>query len=354
MAQKVIVHVGTPKTGTTALQVSFANNQERLLDQSVHYPNITNSGFGWPVARGLSSGNGDIGWKFAWPVEGEANRLQWLIDTALEKSDPTHNILFSSEVLNWLAVKPEFWQVLNATQQSRGCEIEVVAYFRDPFKYFMSSYQQFVKTSAFTGTLGQYIPEFWNSGFPLSFKFQKNILAIQHMAKDANIAFRTFRYEDCAASIENHFYTNILDVDSSAFEKATDPINTSMSAEEIHFHRGVNLVSPKLGQLLGFERSDLKLSALRPPRLRAKTKLLLTTEEQDQLQELFNQYKVDAEIAFDFADRINFTVDRNATVPSLDERETEIADELFNLGVFVATSYSGGYIDWTWKQEATS
>jgi hypothetical protein len=351
MTTKVTLHIGTPKTGTTAIQVLLAKNQELLKSFDVDYPNLTNSGFGWPIERGVSSGNADMTWGYSWPDGNKNNRVKWLIEKGIEKSKPDSHIVLSSELLSWLAVNEEFWKVLNEVANDQGCEIKVVGYLRDPFSYFLSAYKQAVKADGFSGQLADYIDTFCLTDFPLSFNFQKNISSIHIFAEKHNIELKLFRYENSADSIEEHFIANVLKLDPSTLEMPDQPINMALSAEIIQFHRGVNHVSRKMGQLLGFERSDVKLSAMLPPRNRTNTKLFLDSSSQKRLNDFFAIYKDQVTGILDFADEINFTVNSNYVTDSISERELEIIDEIFNIGMFVGASFEGGYLEWGWEND---
>ena len=56
MAQELIIHIGLPKTGSTALQAFFSRNREELLKHSIDY--LPMGEFRQGQAGGIASGNG--------------------------------------------------------------------------------------------------------------------------------------------------------------------------------------------------------------------------------------------------------------------------------------------------------
>ena len=319
-----------------------------LSQYSFAYPNVTGHGFGWPAERGLSSGNADISRPYEWPSQSPIENLKWLIEEGLNQYPEQKNILFSSELLSRYAAKSDFWKSLAEIRQKHGCDIEVVAYFRDPFQTFISGYQQDVKFNAFAGSLGDYLDYFWSDGKSEMFTLHKHISSAIESSQRFNIQFKTFRYEEIENGIEQHFLDQVLGLPASVIVNSPQYVNKSMRVEDIHFLRGVNSISPQLGVLLGFERGDLHLGAIRPTR-QSNLKLELGIDEQRALLDLFSMYRLQAQKVLPFADRIEFGIRQGKIVTELDSKDSQLVEELFNAGVFVAASYEGGYIKWGWE-----
>ena len=133
--KRLLLHVGTPKTGTTALQRWLQGNRTHLV----------NHGFLYPVHG----------------TDGEAPKHQWLIN-ALRQSDgamvseaaaeiaaemgdlaqPIHTVILSTEGLfNHFA---SYFSAHGACfgELAGECRLEVVACFRDPIDYACSRYRQ--------------------------------------------------------------------------------------------------------------------------------------------------------------------------------------------------------------------
>jgi hypothetical protein len=97
VARDLFIHIGLPKTGSTALQTFFARNRERLLEKSIDYLPIGN--FAEARAGQVASGNGALLARAMLPEKDEAY-LPW------------SSILLSSELFA-LAGMPAWSNVLS-------------------------------------------------------------------------------------------------------------------------------------------------------------------------------------------------------------------------------------------------
>lgn len=342
----IVLHIGTTKTGTTALQKTFANQVDFLRKNGISYPNLTGSGFGWTVERGLSSGNADTDIKFEWNTDDFFHRVQWLVTKALVEEKSNDVILLSSENLSRLAKFSRFWETLQDSQKNKDVNFKVVAYVRNPFQMFMSCYQQYVKLNGFTGTLGDFIDTFWSGDAAVTFTFPRNILTIQKFAEQNDIELQVYRYEDALPKVESHFFREVLNVQHLELPEDSTRVNRSWTVSELNFQRGVNSVAPNLGKLLGFERDDLLLSTLHEKTDDTRVKFFMTEQDQSRLNDLFVLYKEIASEAFDFSGEIDYSINSNLLASQVETYEEEFAEQLFQLGRFVGSSYKFGYIKW--------
>lgn len=129
MAINVFIHVGPPKTGTSAIQNWLHANTERLAQHGVHYPTHNMD------QNGVSSGN-----LLSLFDREDDKSLSFNEEKAIETRDQAqqagaHTLLLSSEF---------FFRRLNSVL-SVFPDAKVIAYIRDPLDVIESGYNQGVK-----------------------------------------------------------------------------------------------------------------------------------------------------------------------------------------------------------------
>lgn len=133
--QKLIVHVGPPKTGSSALQAYFAANQSAFLKNNIgyhHFPKFTRPDL-------ITSGNG---LKLHQALNGNCSREE--LQSTIRSYCQNHTLsICSSEYL--AAVKVEQWELFRKACESMSIEPIVVVFVRDVEPFFRSIYNQSVK-----------------------------------------------------------------------------------------------------------------------------------------------------------------------------------------------------------------
>ena len=129
---KLILHVGTPKTGTTSVQAYLDKKQRKLRIKGILYPNRFHN----PNApkhqwfeRNLVSGN-------------VASFVDNFTDIINHVEEHTHTILLSSEGIynHWWDFPQESKALL--LELNRLFDVEIWAWFRDPLAFAESFYKQ--------------------------------------------------------------------------------------------------------------------------------------------------------------------------------------------------------------------
>lgn len=146
--KKLILHIGFPKTGSSALQSFLSASVPLLEGAGVHYPSPEPQSY---IDKGLCSGNivqllYDLDYvdtsKGVVKFHEDFSRLfDHMIEAARQSDKPC--TLFSGEVFSQF---PEEHVALLA-EKTRDLEVTVVAFVRDPFDYACSSWKQRVKRS---------------------------------------------------------------------------------------------------------------------------------------------------------------------------------------------------------------
>ena len=157
---KIHLHIGTHKTGTTSIQKFLDHNRSKLLDLGYLYPLS-----GRPDA--LSVAQHKLPWGFmgakrlkkaAGKQEGlrqEWNKLHKEI--AREKKQ---NVIISAEDFSNLKAK----RIRAVKKRLSRYDTKVVVYLRKQDDFFLSSYSQVLKGSAFYKSIEEYIKQGWHRG----------------------------------------------------------------------------------------------------------------------------------------------------------------------------------------------
>ena len=180
MRKKLFLHVGTHKTGTTALQNFLMVNKQLLREHGVLIPV---SG-----CIGPHSGHHNIAWEL-----NDDHRFQrdygTLGDLCAEISESDcHTVVISSEDFEYLYSRPEALVALKRRLNDVGCQVEVIVFFREWGEYIISLYAELLK-----------------HGLDLSFRaFKKQILDTGVFVTRGNWRF-CFHYEKIAQGFANVF-----------------------------------------------------------------------------------------------------------------------------------------------------
>ena len=143
--KKVLLHIGSGKTGTSSIQNALAA-QSRGADAPFHYPMITDNGNQSlevvfksyeRLSRGLKT-------KFSQNVEHK--EFKEFYSESLSRHAENKNLLLSSEHMFYFELD-EILKLKSFLEERRFTRFKVVLYLRDPASYYTSFIQQKVKAS---------------------------------------------------------------------------------------------------------------------------------------------------------------------------------------------------------------
>lgn len=144
MRRKIIFHIGTPKTASSALQMFFSLNQEQLKKNGIYYPIFDSSS---SVAnykknpRVRFNGNASVlRQTMMCPKKNFSLQTKFRFNHILRATRKYECVILSEENFFDLATEDFYRNFLN-----EGIELEVVCFLRRQDKYFESYWGYFVK-----------------------------------------------------------------------------------------------------------------------------------------------------------------------------------------------------------------
>lgn len=147
MKPTLFLHVGYPKTGTSAIQWMLANNRARLADLGFHYPLMGHAQSHQPGGNGVDLANLLKGHP---SPQGEADQ-QRLLD--LLRAGSNH-VIVSSELL--AQAKPALLENFLQNVAQAGAQVQVIFYLRPYPSLIPSVWNQRVKSHGYAKDFADY------------------------------------------------------------------------------------------------------------------------------------------------------------------------------------------------------
>ncbi|OSP52935.1 hypothetical protein [Pseudoruegeria sp. SK021] len=146
--QKLILHIGTQKTGTSAIQEVCSENRDLLLKQGINYSLFGRGPIDTPAhhAHHILSHKWAPGW-LSGRIEAETTDQVWnKFIASLEKHSTCHTTVISSEHFYKAGVMmPQAIQTLSDELDGKA-DTTVVVYFRRPDTFSLSNWAHGIKT----------------------------------------------------------------------------------------------------------------------------------------------------------------------------------------------------------------
>ena len=208
---RLVLHVGLHKTGTTAIQRFLFNNRSHLHAQGVQY-----------LATGIPEGRASWGQHgLAWALKrgGDPEGL-W---AQAKREANASAALVSSEEFAFVRQPKLFDPVLSAFSEWR---IEVVCYLRRQDQMLESIYNHHVKACGETASIMEFAKRVWHR---LEYaEFLKGILQV--CGKNC-LTVRAYERDAFRVDIFDDFLLSIGITDTAGFKKPQQVLNPGLSAE---------------------------------------------------------------------------------------------------------------------------
>jgi hypothetical protein len=243
MQRELVVHIGLPKTGSTALQNFLSRNRAVLLESSLDYLPIGE--FNEGASGQIASGNGAFVARSMLPPEDPAflpwdePRIGAEFEKAVEASK-ANRLLISSEL--FALPRIDAWGKLMALCDRHKLALRIVAAVRNPSDWLSSAYLQDIKRRQMTRDPEDYIRDLYRSTRFLYFDTY-----FRDYVKLAGGGVELISFDQTA--FKNELVTDVLTrlgvKNAQGFAKQ-EPINVSPNPEEIAFLRICNRYGPNM------------------------------------------------------------------------------------------------------------
>jgi hypothetical protein len=212
--QKIILHIGHSKTGSSFIQSSLALSVASLRNAGIEYPEVESLE---GASRGdISSGN----------LADDKAFVQTVTDVA-RRHPKAERLLFSSEYLFPFIHKDN--ETLARLQ--RDFDITVVLFIREFLPYAVSAFNQAVKRHGYTNSLGPFLADY---------EFPQVVLSVLQAVARAGCRLEVFNY----SRHSNHLLATFAGAIGAAPETLLQPpvarVNRSLDESELALARRFN------------------------------------------------------------------------------------------------------------------
>ncbi|MCB1725362.1 MAG: hypothetical protein KDJ39_16885 [Gammaproteobacteria bacterium] len=276
--QKLIIHIGAPKTGSTALQSFLYSRRKSLEVDSMLYPDVNLRGYGHHDLAFLLGGGYP-----SWATKQDRG----LGDLKKDLSQAAHSnhdtIILSSENFYLFPNPAALAEILESTGISRDRQTKIVVYIRRQADAHMSWYNQIVKSQGYTGTIYQSIEEYY-SLWDYAIQLEK----WEHVFGKENMLIRrygiaTLPGNDICADFIRATELNIEPPDSGG-----TPTNPRINRDLLEFQRLINRLPLPAQDLRKMHKELIELSMLTQHSNIFSDEPLLNNDEQSRLQQRYS------------------------------------------------------------------
>jgi hypothetical protein len=226
--KRCLLHIGAPKTGSTALQKFLATNRERLRTRGLDYPEVSLRGYGHHDLAFLVGGGYP-----AWATP-QGRPLDELVDELAKAVADQPAIALSSENF-YLQPNPAGVARMLERAGVGAAGVRVVAYIRRQDEAHLSWYNQAVKAQGYAGTIAENIAEtreLWD------YAAQLGRWAAVFGAD--RLVVRCYQPPEAAGGDIRRDFLRLAGVAEDGFDFPQEMTNSRINAEILEYQRRVN------------------------------------------------------------------------------------------------------------------
>jgi len=274
-----LLHIGAPKTGTTALQTFFSENRPAFLRHGLLYPEACLRANGHhDLAFLLGGGYPD------WAIPQEKEIGQLLDDLGEEVSHHSGAILLSSEDFYLLTDPTELAKALESCRILPHYQVMVVVYLRPQHEAHESWYNQTVKAQGCSHSLNECLlasRSLWDYDLMLD----KWAAAFG----TDNIIVRPYERKAGFEADVRIDFLELLELSSRDFTLSADRGNMSINRDILEFQRMLNRLPLPIPEKRQFHKALMRLSAANQDKQLFDNGPLLSLSQRQQIMEHYSQ-----------------------------------------------------------------
>ena len=232
---RLIFHIGTPKTGTSAVQRFLCANRQRLAESDVHYATPHGSGQANAVANALSTGDNRA--VNAFLIKQVKAARQCGADTLLVSAENFYarNIHAAMQRLQIVPNAPErdqmFVEALRELIPDEIATCQIACYLRRPDRYAESLYNQHVKRGIIDSTFDEFL-----SLIEPALSYDRCLYPWAEVFGQKNCILRV--YDSTKKDVVGDFAMNVLGIqDVSKFSHVHNQANERLARDLLEFKR---------------------------------------------------------------------------------------------------------------------
>lgn len=237
MSKTLYLHIGQPKTGTSALQAFLSMNRELLREKGVYYP-VLDGDFVVREKKGAMSGNAVNLRKLACPLEQFGKAQLEYVQKIGELFVRDNTILLSSEAVWWENHAKSICENLKLLLGEHTV-IKVIVYLRRQDDELESIWNQEVKASCYTKNCQAYVKEHIQS-----YDYYERLSSVADVIGKENMVVRI--YDTCRFTDGVRIFEDFLSVfgidDISDFKKQQFQTNPSIGKSVVEIKRILNQI----------------------------------------------------------------------------------------------------------------
>lgn len=234
MKKKLIIHIGTPKTGSSFLQKVCIKNYNKLLNLGVLYPGVENNSFVKKANEPINASHILACFSLDLDKDSLCKLIIEKLETVFSFDCPT--VLISDETLSAFNVQDKgnlfIFECLIEACNTLNIDLSFIAYYRQPSRYLPSHWAQLVKKHQETRSLIQFAEQDY-------IPYWANLIALHSLYSKVII----YSYDEQAKlekGISQCFF-NSIGIDLELLENLENSsVNTSLSLNSLTALRLIN------------------------------------------------------------------------------------------------------------------
>lgn len=159
MFERIYLHIGATKTGTSAIQTALARSRAILLDNDILYPSTENDDKA--IKGKVTGGNARTLCELNRNFKNDDGNVRQMADdyfNDLDKSKSASTLLLSGEAMGRFGV--EYLKTLRSTLDKFTKEVRIIYYVRNISDHAVSQYSEYVKRRSMTAPFEEYLTRY--------------------------------------------------------------------------------------------------------------------------------------------------------------------------------------------------